>query len=377
MALELRPKKSKPGKPQKWVVRFQIPTGKRNKTGKLLYKNWARVIGERGKMTKKQAEAEHDNYKVKIKGGYVLDSPTLEEFSLDFIIHKRDVEKLRSTDRYILSLKYLINFFGATRTLNEITPKNIDEYKSFRLKTVKPPTVNRELECLKALINLAEKWNQFTGQNPVSKAGLLKEIREEQVPVSIEEERILIPALMDNLSWICEFALNTGMRIGEILQLRDNAISYNKLEKMNFAKIEATEQKGKKFREVPLNNRAVELIEKSRKFKKKIRSKAPEIFVNSNGERYKDHDSVYPTVLRTCKKLGLRNINPHLFRHTFITRLIENGADPITVQEIVGHTNIKTLLRYTHLRSSKYKAVNLLNISETPGKSGVKYNVLS
>jgi len=227
------------------------------------------------------------------------------------------------------------------------------------------------------MFSQAEIWGQFSGQNPVSKAGLLKEIREEQVPVSLKEERILIPALMDNVSWICEFALNTGMRIGEILQLKDKAISYNKLEKMNFAMIEATEQKGKKFREVPLNNRAVELIEISRAYKKKIKSKAPEIFVNSNGERYKDHDSVYPTVLRTCKKLRLRNINPHLFRHTFITRLIENGADPITVQEIVGHTNIKTLLRYTHLRSSKYKAVNLLNIAENEGKSAVKFKLLS
>lgn len=320
-------------------------------------------------MTKKQAETIHDSFKFKIKGGYVLDSPPLESFALEFIIHKRDVEKLRSTDRYIHSLKYLINYFGGTCTLNEITPKNIDEYKSLRLKTVKSSTVNRELECLKALINLAEKWNQFSGPNPVSKAGLLKEIRDEQVPVSIEEESILIPALMDNISWICEFALNTGMRIGEILQLKEKAISYNKIEKMSFAKIEATEQKGKKFREVPLNERAMELIEISRIYKKKVKSKAPEIFVNLEGKRYLNHDSVYPTVLRTCKKLGLRNINPHLFRHTFITRLIENGADPITVQEIVGHTSIKTLLRYTHLRSSKYKAVNLLNVPKKKGKT--------
>ena len=60
MALELRPKKSKPGQAQKWVVRFQLPTGKRNKQGKIIYQNWTRVIGERGKMTKVQAENIHD-----------------------------------------------------------------------------------------------------------------------------------------------------------------------------------------------------------------------------------------------------------------------------------------------------------------------------
>lgn len=69
MALELRPIKTKPGQAQKWVARFQIPTGKRNEDGRLLYKNHSHVIGERGKMTKKQAEDKYDLYKAKIKGG--------------------------------------------------------------------------------------------------------------------------------------------------------------------------------------------------------------------------------------------------------------------------------------------------------------------
>ena len=60
MALELRPKKAIKGKAQKWVVRFQLPTGKRNEQGKVIYQNWARTIGERGKMTKTQAEDIHD-----------------------------------------------------------------------------------------------------------------------------------------------------------------------------------------------------------------------------------------------------------------------------------------------------------------------------
>jgi len=138
---------------------------------------------------------------------------------------------------------------------------------------------------------------------------------------------------------------------------------------MFFARIEATEQKGKRYRDVPLNNKAIGLIEDFRLFKKQYKFQAQEIFVNSKGERYSGHDSIYTTVVRTCKRLGLRKIYPHLFRHTFITRLIENGADPITVQEIVGHANINTLLKYTHLRSSKFNAVNLLDNDENEDKN--------
>lgn len=54
MALDLRPKKAIKGQAQKWQVRFQLPAGKRNKQGEIIYQNWTWVIGERGKMTKLQ-----------------------------------------------------------------------------------------------------------------------------------------------------------------------------------------------------------------------------------------------------------------------------------------------------------------------------------
>jgi integrase len=373
MALELRPKKAEKGHAQKWIVRLQLPTGKRNAKGKVIYKNWTRVIGERGKMTKAQAQEIHDRLKLKMKPGtegeYLIESPPLIDFAPEFIEHKKEVDNIRSVDRYVHSIKHLLSFFGHAILLSELTPKKIDDYKAHRLKSVAPGTVNRELQCLRAMINLAEKWNQFQGRNPVSKAGLIKEVRDEIVPVNQDEEVKLLGALHLNISLICEFALNTGMRVEEILQLKEKAIQHNKIENMFFAKIEATEQKGKRFREVPLNDRAMELLEEARQFKKKFKKAPEEIFLNSKGVRYSGHDSIYPTVIRACKKLGLRKINPHLFRHTFITRLIERGADPISVQEIVGHANIKTLLRYTHLRSSKFNAVNLLGNAGNKGKS--------
>lgn len=76
------------------------------------------------------------------------------------------------------------------------------------------------------------------------------------------------------------------------------------------------------------------------------------------GKPYSGHDSIYPTVVRACKRAGIRRIHPHMLRHTFITRAIEAGADPISVREIVGHADLKTLLRYVHLKESKFKAVN-------------------
>lgn len=364
MALELRPKKPKPGKSQKWVVRFQIPTGKRNKAGKLLYKNWAETIGERGKMTKKQAEIIHDRLKIKMKGGRFIESPTLEDFSLEYIEHKKNVERKRSWERDVYSIRNLIKFFGPEKRLSDITPKDVDGFKAMRLKAInpttkkpyKPASVNRDIECLRHMLNLATIWDQFEGENPVTIAGTLQEIRDEPIPLTYDEEDLLLPALNQSVRWIAEFALNTGMRIEEIIFLSPDRINFNR----RIAKIEATDQKGKRVREVPLNERALEIIYESLEYGKKFHISPPTVFLNTKGMSYIGHHSIYSTVVRTCKRIGIRKIYPHLLRHTFITRSIESGGlvNPMALKEVVGHVDLKTLMRYVHLTDSKFDAVN-------------------
>jgi len=342
-------------------VRFNLPTSERDSKGRKKYKPYERSIGERGKITKAQAMLIHDRIKVKIKGGLaaelLIESPTLHEFLPQFIQHKKEVEQIRSSERYVYSGQQLERFFGGYTKLSEITPKRVDEYKARRLKTVKPGTVNRELQCLRAMINLAKTWNQFQGENPVSKAGLLDEIRDDLVPLTWEEEDKLIAVLSPSLARIVEFDLNTGMRIDEVITLREKAVDFGR----RIAKLEATEQKGKRTREVPLNERALDLIHEAIDHGKRYRNPQGYIFLNwRQGKPYQGHDAVYPSIIRACKRAGIRRIHPHLLRHTFITRAIEAGAGPISVQEIVGHANLKTLLRYVHLKESKYRAVDAI-----------------
>lgn len=66
---------------------------------------------------------------------------------------------------------------------------------------------------------------------------------------------------------------------------------------------------------------------------------------------------VWQIIRRYARRIGLGHIHPHMLRHSFATHLLAGGADLRVVQELLGHSNIKTTQIYTHVDHTRLKSV--------------------
>ncbi len=66
---------------------------------------------------------------------------------------------------------------------------------------------------------------------------------------------------------------------------------------------------------------------------------------------------VWQIIKRLAKRAGMRDVHPHMLRHSFATHLLIGGADLRVVQELLGHSNIQTTQIYTHVDATRLKEI--------------------
>ncbi len=146
---------------------------------------------------------------------------------------------------------------------------------------------------------------------------------------------------------ILEVLYATGIRVSEACGLRINDI------KDNFIKVEG---KGKKERIVPIGKKALEAIDFYLiNYRKEAKEENGYLFVTRSSKKI-DRISIWNRVKFYGKEAKIRKvISPHTLRHSFATHLLDNGADLRLIQEMLGHEDISTTDRYTHISQSHLK----------------------
>ncbi|MCL5024461.1 MAG: tyrosine-type recombinase/integrase [Nitrospirae bacterium] len=246
----------------------------------------------------------------------------------------------RIRDEY--SIKRLLPVFGHL-TLAEITTELVSDYRDERLKKVKPATIYQELSLMRRMFNVARREWKWTKENPVADLSFAvgnKNARERWL--TIEEERFLLEKAT-NPSWLRTLlvvALHTGMRRGEILNLMWKEVDFNR------RLVTVLKSKNGEKRSIPMSQT---LLGTLRGFGKviDISGKVFPVSVRSLREAFD----------KTLGKVSLQDFHFHDLRHTFATRLVQNGVDLYKVKALLGHKTIAMTMRYAHhypesLRSS-------------------------
>lgn len=157
---------------------------------------------------------------------------------------------------------------------------------------------------------------------------------------------------------ILETLYSTGMRVGELVSLNVSQIDF-------IGGALKVRGKGRKERLIPVGRKAREALGRYLdkrpglflRVRKDIVRDEKALFLNNWGGRLTTR-SVIKMVKKSIKKVSLElNISPHTLRHTFATHLLDAGADLRVVQELLGHVNLSTTQIYTHVTTSRLKAV--------------------
>lgn len=152
---------------------------------------------------------------------------------------------------------------------------------------------------------------------------------------------------------ILELLYATGIRVSELvnIQLKDIDMSSPGVKVLG---------KGNKERFVPFGEFCRQSIEQYlREFKPIQHTKHSFLLVNMNGAPITERGVRYVLNDVVKRTAGVTEIHPHKLRHTFATHLLNQGADLRTVQSLLGHVNLSTTGRYTHVSNQQLRKVYL------------------
>ena len=240
----------------------------------------------------------------------------------------------------------LVSHFGSI-PLRRFNTLIAEQYQ----RGLKPASVNKNISILKAKFKKAVDWNMGEEETLkyIRRVKNLTENNRRLRYLSKEECQSLITAFNGYLKSIVTFAVNTGCRKGEILNLRCDHVDL----KHGFILLNKTKNGDR--REIPINNTVRGILQGLTR-----RLDVPYVFFDSaTGKPYRDIKRSYNTATR---RAGIRDFHFHDLRHTFASPLVMARVDITTVKELLGHKTLTMTLRYSHLAPShKVKTVDLLN----------------
>lgn len=284
----------------------------------------------------------------------------------------------KTEQAYISWIRRYIHFNGTVHPL-ELSDKHVEAFLNY-LANEANVAASTQNQALSALVFL---YKEVLGQGYLNLEGIERARKPVKIPevLSVNEVRAVLELLDGTALLICQLLYGSGLRISECLRLRVQDIDFDQ------EVITVRSGKGAKDRIVMLpgvcrdslqsqlnktrsihkkdirNGEGIALLPKAlaKKYPEEARSlKWQYVFPSAqlkkdprSGLLHRHHISsrfVQKEISRANRLSGInKKIRAHTFRHSFATHLLQNGYDIRTVQELLGHKDVKTTMIYTHV----------------------------
>jgi len=238
------------------------------------------------------------------------------------------------------------------------SPENVNFYIDFLLgQQLSPQTINGHLVVIRLFYDYLKDEGDVQIDNPVLRGMLLRvgkplprHLRDTDVPIFFD----VVTRHRDQAIFM--LMLRCGLRVEEVADLTLGAIDYQ------HNRILIKSGKGGKDRVVFISNDATDAL--AAYLRIRFHTHEQKVFLVEKGTHKGKPLSVRGIQKRIeyySKKCGI-SVSCHQLRHTMATQLLNADADLVTIQYLLGHTRIKTTMRYCHLSNMKaqrdyYKAI--------------------
>jgi integrase/recombinase XerD len=275
---------------------------------------------------------------------------------LEYCEYRKELDK-KSLKAYRIDLRQYFEYV----CVDEPDKEKIEEYVTHLHKSYKQKTVKRKIASIKAFYNYLEE-TEVIAESPFRKikvkfketVTLPRIIPREEIEKLLnhmyqclnESNKVSRKYMLRDVA-VIEVFFATGARVYEISNIREDSINLN-------TGLIRLMGKGGKERYVQISNTSIlEVLKKYYDENEQAIKKSGYFFVNNRESRYTEQ-SIRLMLKKYTKQAGIeRNITPHMFRHSFATYLIEEGVDVSCVQQILGHSSIKTTQIYIHIAAKK------------------------
>ena len=253
---------------------------------------------------------------------------------------------------YRSDLKKLEFYLSKTsaKKLSFIDPDIVREFLYEQSKRVSAKTQGRIISTLKTFFNFLV-LEKLINDSPIENIDYPK--IDSKIPLVLttyEIDKLISCAFSKKFGLrnqtIIEIMYSCGLRVSELTEMKISNIFFDE----SLIKILG---KGNKERFIPLSGTAKKLLYNYITYNRKNLSQDKQsidiVFLNNRGKKL-TRVMVYNIINDAALEAKInKKISPHTLRHSFATHLIENGADIISIQKMMGHENVVTTEKYLHV----------------------------